>query len=179
MRTRHRARKLATPSRRRTIPTVPADTLTYSLGGTDWVSFTIDRTDGQLSTKAPLDFEKKSRYTVTVKATDPSLESATITVNIEVTDVDEPPTETGGEMEIDYAEMGRGAVDTYTATDPEDDRARPRKPLTWSLSGNDDGKLSISQSGVLTFDSPPDYEAAAAAGTDNDLRRDGDGHRQR
>ena len=59
-------------------------------------------------------------------AEDSSLARDTITVTIEVTDVDEPPTATGGETAIDYAEMGRGAVDTYTATDPEDDRARGR-----------------------------------------------------
>ena len=109
--------------------------LTYLLEGTDRDSFELrNRTGGQLLTKAPLDFERKSRYTVRIKATDPSLTSDAITVTIEVTDVDEPPTATGGETEIDYAEMGSGAVDTYTATDPEDDRARSRKPLTWSLS---------------------------------------------
>ena len=46
------------------------DTLTYSLGGTNAVTFDIDETNGQLKTKAPLDFEFKSTYTVTITVTD-------------------------------------------------------------------------------------------------------------
>ena len=48
------------------------DKLTYSLGGTDAGFFDIDRTSGQLLTKAPLDYEDKKTYSVTVTATDPS-----------------------------------------------------------------------------------------------------------
>ena len=63
--------------------------LTYTLGGPDADSFTIDRGTAQLSTKAALDTETKDTYTVTVTATDPSGLQATITVTIKVTDVDE------------------------------------------------------------------------------------------
>ena len=144
------------------------DRLTYSLGGTDRDSFSIDRTDGQLSTKAALDYEKKSRYTVTVTVEDSSLAKDTITVTINVTDVDEPPMATGGETEIEYAEKGTSAVGTYTATDPEDDHARPRKPLMWSLLEVDDyTSFTISERGVLSFNSPPDYENPGDTGTDN------------
>ena len=49
------------------------DTLTYSLdSSTDADSFSIDAASGQLQTKAPLDFEDKSSYIVTVTATDPA-----------------------------------------------------------------------------------------------------------
>ena len=145
------------------------DTLTYSLGGRDAGSFKIDRATGQISVgdETELDFERKSSYSVTVTATDPSLASATITVTIMVTDDDEAPTKTGGETTIDYPEKGTRAVGSYAATDPEDDRARPRKPLTWSLSGSDDDKFAISARGVLTFNDSPDYEEAAASGGDN------------
>ena len=145
------------------------DTLTYSLGGRDDGSFTIDRSTGQISVGegTDLDFERKSSYSVTVTATDPALASATITVTITVNDVDEAPTKTEGETAIDYPEKGMRAVDTYAATDPEDDRARPRKPLKWTLSGNDDDKLTISQRGVLTFNESPDYEEAADFGGNN------------
>ncbi len=66
------------------------DTLTYSLGGTDAASFAIDTSTGQLKTKAALDHETKSSYTVTVKVSDGTA-SATIAVTVTVTDVVEPP----------------------------------------------------------------------------------------
>ena len=45
-----------------------ADTLTYSLGGTD--AFTIVRSTGQLRTSEALDFETKSSYSLTVEVRD-------------------------------------------------------------------------------------------------------------
>ena len=64
------------------------DTLTYTLGGTDATAFSIVRTTGQLKTKAPLDFEKKNAYTVTVTVSDGGRTDA-ITVTIIITDVEE------------------------------------------------------------------------------------------
>ena len=63
------------------------DTLTYTLGGADASSFDIVSTTGQIRTKSALDEETKSRYTVTVTATDLSNASAAITVTIIITDV--------------------------------------------------------------------------------------------
>ena len=63
------------------------DTLTYTLGGADAASFDIVSTSGQIRTKSALDEETKSRYTVTVTATDLSNASDAITVTITVTDV--------------------------------------------------------------------------------------------
>ena len=65
------------------------DDLTYSLGGTDEASFSIDSGTGQLMTRAALDYESKMSYMVTVTATDPDGESAMIDVTINVTDVEE------------------------------------------------------------------------------------------
>ena len=62
------------------------DTLTYTLGGTDANAFSVERTTGQLRTKAALDYETKRSYTVTITVSDGSL-SDTITVTIAVTDV--------------------------------------------------------------------------------------------
>ena len=56
------------------------DTLTYTLGGTDAASFSIDSTTGQLRTSAALDYETQSSYSVTITASD-----GTHTSEIEVT----------------------------------------------------------------------------------------------
>ena len=66
------------------------DTLTYTFSGTDAASFNIERTTGQLKTKAILDSETKRSYTVTVTVTDGSL-TDTITVTISVTDLEDTP----------------------------------------------------------------------------------------
>ena len=68
------------------------DTLTYTLGGADATSFTIDSATGQLMTSAALDYETRATYTVTVRATDPDGESDAISVTVTVTNVDEPGT---------------------------------------------------------------------------------------
>ena len=109
------------------------DNLTYTLGGTDMASFSINRGTGQLMTKAMLNKEGKDTYMVTVTATDPSGLSATVNVTIKVTNVDEPPVITGGDTSVRYAENRTGAVETYTATDDEDDKARTA--ITWTLLG--------------------------------------------
>jgi hypothetical protein len=64
------------------------DILTYSLGGTDAASFGVVSTTGQLQTRAPLDYETKNAYTVTVTVSDGDLTDL-ITVGITVTDVEE------------------------------------------------------------------------------------------
>ena len=64
------------------------DTLTYSLAGPDAASFDIDTATGQIRTKAALDYEAKSSYTVTVKANDGNGGTATVQVTITVTDID-------------------------------------------------------------------------------------------
>ena len=62
-------------------------TLSYTLGGTDADSFSIVSTSGQLRTKAALDYETKSSYTVAVTVYDGNNGGDRITVTINVTDV--------------------------------------------------------------------------------------------
>ena len=50
--------------------TDPGDALTYTLSGDESVSFDIDTGSGQLKTKAPLDYETKTSYMVTVSVKD-------------------------------------------------------------------------------------------------------------
>ena len=137
------------------------ETLTYALDGTDAASFDIDLLTSQLQTKADLDFEEKTSYTVMVTATDQDGLSDTTAVNITVTNVDEPPTVTG-DSNINYAENRAGTVAAYTVVDPEGGQ------INWSLSGDDSGDFLISTSGVLTFNTPPDYETPASADHNNE-----------
>ena len=149
------------------------DILTYTLEGAGADSFDINRATGQIMTKAALDEETDSSYTVTVRATDPAgvpqatnavdANSAEITVTITVNDVNEAPAVTG-EAEVMFAENDQigTALDTYTATDPENDT-----PIVWSVSGADAGKFEISTNGELTFEAQPDYEMPGDANGDN------------
>ena len=62
---------------------------------------------------------------------------------------------------VSYAENGTGNVATYMAAGSDAASA------TWSLSGADMGDFMISNTGVLTFRSSPDFETPADADTDN------------
>ena len=153
------------------------DNLTYTLSGTDAASFSIvrgnaaDVTDkaGELSPASGtvLDYESKPTYRVTVKATDPSGRSASVAVTIKVTDVNEAPTLTldsfvvSGASVVDYPETGSGPVGTYTAAGTK------ATGIRWSLSGTDSGDFRISNAGVLTFASQPNFESPADSNRDN------------
>ena len=65
------------------------DTLTYTLGGADMASFAIDPTTGQIMTKAVLDYETQTSYSVEVTADDGNGGTATIDVTVTVTDVND------------------------------------------------------------------------------------------
>ena len=75
-----------------------------------------------------------------------------------------PPTITGpDDTDIDYEDDDTGNVADFSAYDPDGDSIR------WSLSGIDANRLSISRNtGVLTFDEPPDFEAPADSGRNNE-----------
>ena len=100
------------------------DALTYTLGGTDAAAFAIEPTTGQLQTKAALDYETKSAYSVVVTVSDGTL-TDTITVTITVTDSNESPTvETVGDRGDQQPEQpqqpeapeGEGGAPTLIAT---------------------------------------------------------------
>jgi len=69
------------------------DRLTYSLQGGDASTFTIVSGSGQLRTRSGVtyDYETKNSYSVTVRVQDGEGGSATITVEITLTDENEPP----------------------------------------------------------------------------------------
>ena len=141
------------------------DDVRYSLEGADAGSFDIDASTGHVLTKVSLLDVDKSEYTVTVRAKDPSGISDTIAVTITVIGSRETPV-VKGPKEIRYPENGSWQVGTYTATNP-------RGPVRgWIVSvnpgGGDGNFFHIDDDGVLTFDSPPDYEDPADDNTNNE-----------
>ena len=124
--------------------------LIYTLGGEDADLFSISRDDGQLKTKASLNFEARNRYAVVVTATDPSGAADSIPVTINVTDVHDPVRITGVSS-VRYAENGSDPVSSFTAFD------EAGHVITWSVSGDDDHLFTI-EDGVLAFRQPPNYE---------------------
>ena len=77
-----------------------------------------------------------------------------------------------GEHTVDYAENGNAPVGEYTARDQDGDA------ITWSLLGYDREKFTISEMGVLSFRSPPDYEQSRRKGRQH-LLGDSAGRRRR
>ena len=140
-----------------------ADTLTYTLEGTDAKSFAIDPNSGRLMTKVALDYESKKSYSVTVNATDPSGTSASsnnrVRVTINVDPEEESPKITGGATTIRVAENTATTtiLSTYTATDDEDDKAK--KALKWSVEPQ---SIFSIEGGQLKFKQSPNFESLAA-----------------
>ena len=123
-------------------------------------------TDGKLSFKASPDFEtpgsanNSNVYQVTVNAGDGTT-SGTLDVTVTVVDDNETIIREGTWTAArDYPENSDSTVATYAARDPEGEN------IDWDLSGDDDDKLSISNAGVLTFNTVPDFEVAADHNTD-------------
>ena len=136
------------------------DALTYTLRGVDADSFGIDSHTGQLLVKAALDYETRATYSLQAHVVDGAGGSDTIALTVIVTDVDEPPA-IAGPVAIAYKENSLHVVAVPTARDPEGSQ------VSWSLTGDDAGAFTISATGALTFNAPPDYEAPADADADN------------
>ena len=139
--------------------------IAWSLSGDDSGDFSISSAgvltfDTSPDYEAAEDTDPDNVYLVTVQASD-GVNTVSLEVTVTVTDENETPVVTGNPL-IDYPENGADPVATYTADDPENAQ------ITWSLSVGDDSRhFSISNAGVLTFDSPPDYEAPASDVPDN------------
>ena len=139
------------------------DTITYTLGGTDTASFSIDGVTGQLKTKAALDYETKSSYTVTITATDEGSLTDTITVTISVRDLNETPSNnapvfTDGETATrSIAENTAAGTNIGTAVAATD--ADAGSTLSYQLSSTDAAAFSIDdQTGQLKTNAALDHE---------------------
>ncbi|MEC8677476.1 MAG: cadherin domain-containing protein, partial [Candidatus Margulisiibacteriota bacterium] len=129
-----------------------SNTLTYSIsGGDDSDSFSIDSSTGVLTFNSAPDYEvDATSYSITVSVTDGTL-TDTQSLTIDVTNVnDNAPVISSTSFTVDENQT---SVGTITASDADNDT------LTYSIGGTDESSFSIdSSSGVLTFNTAPDYE---------------------
>ncbi len=151
------------------------DDLTFGItGGDDAALFAIDPDTGVLTFvtapdfEAPQDAGMNNSYVVVVTVTDDAGDSDAQTITVTVGDVDEnaPPAITsngGGATATVMVPENQTAVTDVDATDPEGDT------ITYSISGGADAsRFSIDPvTGVLTFQSAPDFETPQDADTDN------------
>ena len=132
--------------------------------------FDVDATTGQLRTKGALDEEMRDTYRLTMSASDgkdphgnaDTTIDDTISVTVTVNDVDEPPLITP-DSDIVVDENHEGRLVGFNAYDPE----RLLFTHTLSLAGRDGGDFSLTEAGVLTFASTPDYERPADSDRNN------------
>ena len=139
-------------------------TITWSTAGRDGGDFNIDRETGALTFRSlpdyerPADSNRDNEYEVTVRAYD-GRSYGTFDVTVTVLAVNEGP-EITGRNTFSYRENGTSALYTYRATDPEGDE------FTWDLGGLDAIDFEISDRGVLTFASPPNFDSPAGSDPD-------------
>ncbi len=150
---------------------LPAQSLTYSIAdGVDASFFAIDASTGELTFLAapafdvPLDAGADNVYNVNVRVADSS--GLTAVQSIAVT-VQKPPLLFTSPSSFDLNE-GASTVGTIIATSPD----LSATVVSYSLSGGADAALFTidSQTGALSFLSPPDFEIPLDVGADNVYR---------
>ena len=169
-------------------------TITWSLTGTDSSDFTITRDSsgrGVLAFASPPDFEspadadRDNVYELAAVATDDEGNTDRVDFTITVTNHNEgvEPTISTRRPPSTYRENNTSAVYTFRASDPQRETT-----IRWSVTGTDAGRFIItpdsSGRGVLTFNSPPDFESPADANRDNEyelavMATDDDGNTDR
>ncbi len=137
------------------------DLLTYGLEGPDAAAFGIVGTTGQLQTRAPLDYETRDAYAVTVIVSDGRGAADTIGVAISVADENDDPIfieeDSATRSVAENTEAGVNIGGAVSATDEDDDI------LTYSLGGIDAASFGIvGVSGQLQTRVPLDYETKNA-----------------
>ena len=119
---------------------IDGDDLIYTLEGTDAASFNFVQAQRRLKTDAALDYETKSSYAVTMKADDGYGGTATLTVTVNVTDVNEPPAAPGAptvgptadsttSLDVSWTAPGNAGKPAITSYDV---RYRVKEAPSWS-----------------------------------------------
>ena len=153
-----------------TDPDVPADTITYSLtGGVDQARFNINATTGVLTFstapdfEAPTDADTNNVYEVQVTANDGNGGTDVQSISVTVTDVNDAPLITSSST----PSMVENQTSVLTVTTTDQDV--PADTITYSLTGGaDQSRFTINATtGVLTFNTAPDFETPTDADTNN------------
>jgi hypothetical protein len=129
------------------------------LNGTGATDFSV-ATNGVITTAQTLDFENQNSYTLSAKATNNAGDSNYVNVTITINDIDEEAPVFTTSATPSVAENSTSVID-INVTDSS--------VVTFSIAGGiDSAKFSInSSSGLLSFQSAPDFENATDNGTDN------------
>ena len=142
-----------------------SSTLSYTISGTDSSKFSINASSGAIAFLSPPNFESPTdngldnTYNFTVTVSDGSLSSSQ-SIAVAVGNVNEAPSFSIASAQS-YVENS-GATISVAANDPD-----ASSSLTYTLSGADASKFTISSSGVLSFSSAPDYESPSDSGSNN------------
>ncbi|MDA9204778.1 cadherin repeat domain-containing protein [Gammaproteobacteria bacterium] len=142
-----------------------SSTLSYAISGTDSSKFSINASSGAVAFLSPPNFESPTdngldnTYNFTVTVSDGFLSSSQ-SIAVAVGNVNEAPSFSIASAQS-YVENS-GATISVAANDPD-----ASSSLTYTLSGTDASKFTISSSGVLSFSSAPDYEAPSDSGSNN------------
>jgi VCBS repeat-containing protein len=142
-----------------------SSTLSYTISGTDSSKFSINASSGAVAFLSPPNFESPTdngldnTYNFTVTVSDGSLSSSQ-SIAVAVGNVNEAPSFSIASAQS-YVENS-GATISVAANDPD-----ASSSLTYTLSGADASKFTISSSGVLSFSSAPDYESPSDSGSNN------------
>ena len=126
-------------------------TIEYSVSGTDASSFDINSSTGVLTFKNSPDYETKTTYSIKANAYD-GIQTVYQDVTIAINNLnDNSPVFSSSTSQS--ADENQTSIGTIAASDADGDS------ITYSVSGTDASSFSInSTSGVLTFNSAPDYE---------------------
>ena len=169
------------------------DLLLYSLSGPDAASFTIvsgiagPDDIGQIKTAEKFDYEKKTSYTIIATATDPSGASDSITVNVAVNDLDDPPSvrtnaypkfaaATEVRSVAENSAAGAAVGDPVTASDKDVDV--DADSLTYTMNGADassfdidaaTGQISVGAGTTLDYETGSDYSVTVTATDEGNL----------
>ena len=147
------------------VPAILTYTLASGSSAVDDAKFTIQFNNGEVSFLSAPNFESPTdngldnvyNFTVNVSdGTNTTSQAMTVTVG----DVNESPSFSIASAQS-YTENSTSSI-SVAASDPDASSA-----LTYSLSGSDASRFSISSSGSLSFASAPDYESPADTGGNN------------
>jgi large repetitive protein len=130
--------------------------VTYALTGTDASAFTIDPTTGIVTINGVPDFETKSSYGFSVKASDASGAFNTEAVTLSVNDLP-PVISSANSASVNEGVGAHTQVYTAAAADPAGGT------VTYALTGTDASAFTIDPTtGIVTINGVPDFETQSS-----------------